>query len=137
MKLKNNKGAAGADVAIAIVILMLFLTLIAGLFYNLSSSSNRIERKAKATNLAIEIIEALKVTAFENLYSTEEDQMTIQELNSYASKRISIPNGYTIKILIENYNNENLIKILRVEVSYEINKQLETINIETLVKNAK
>ena len=137
MKLKNNKGAAGADVAIAIVILMLFLTLIAGLFYNLSSSSNRIERKAKATNLAIEIIEALKVTAFENLYSTEEDQMTIQELNSYASKQISIPNGYTIKILIENYNNENLIKILRVEVSYEINKQLETINIETLVKNAK
>ena len=105
MKLKNNKGAAGADVAIAIVILMLFLTLIAGLFYNLSSSSNRIERKAKATNLAIEIIEALKVTAFENLYSTEEDQMTIQELNSYASKQISIPNGYTIKILRSNKND--------------------------------
>ena len=135
MKLKNCKGISGVDITISIGILIIFVSLIAGLFYNLASSSKQIERKAVATNLAIEIIEALKVTDFSNLNSTEKNQMTIEQLNEYSSKQISIPKEYTTKILIENYKNEDILKTLRVEVSYEVNNQIETIDIETLVKN--
>lgn len=135
MKLKNNRGVTGIDVAISIFILIIFVSIIVGLFSNLSYTSKQIERKTTATNLAIEIIEALKVTNFSDLVSTEEDQMTISELNSFTSKNIIVPNGYKTKILIDNYNNEDVIKILKVEVTYESNKQEETVEIETLVKN--
>ena len=135
MKLKNNRGVTGIDVAISIFILIIFVSIIVGLFSNLSYTSKQIERKTTATNLAIEIIEALKVTNFSDLVSTEEDQMTISELNSFTSKNIIVPNGYKTKILIDYYNNEDVIKILKVEVTYESNKQEETVEIETLVKN--
>ena len=135
MKLKDNKGVTGIDVAIATLILIAFVSLITGLFYNLTSTSKRIERKSTATSLAIEVIEALKVTSFSNLVSTEERQMTIEELNTFSNKTITIPNGYSIKILVENYKEENIVKIITVEVSYLEGKNTESIKLETLVKN--
>ena len=51
MKLKDNKGVTGIDVAIATLILIAFVSLITGLFYNLTSTSKRIERKSTATSL--------------------------------------------------------------------------------------
>mgnify|MGYP005788594509 FL=1 len=135
MKIKVEKGFTGVDVAIATVVIIVFLGFIAGLFYNLASTSTRVERKTRATNLAIEIIEALKVTNFNDLVSTETDQMTIEELNNLASKEISIPNGYSYKILIEDYQNGGVVKTLKVEITYKQGKKDENIMIETLVKN--
>lgn len=136
MKIKDDRGFTGVDVAIATVVIIVFLGLIAGLFYNLASTSTRVERKTRATNLAIEIIEALKVTNFYDLVSTEADQMSIERLNTLASKEISIPNGYSYKILIEDYLNGGVVKILKVEITYKQGNEDENVYIETLVKNA-
>lgn len=135
MKIKNQKGFTGIDVSISILIIIVFIGLITGLFYNLATTSARVERKTRATNLAIEIIEALKVTNFNDLVSTEENQMTIEELNNLASKEISIPNGYSYKILIEDYQNGGVVKTLKVEITYKQGKNNENVMIETLVKN--
>ena len=61
--------------------------------------------------------------------------MTIEELNTFSNKTITIPNGYSIKILVENYKEENIVKIITVEVSYLEGKNTESIKLETLVKN--
>lgn len=135
MKLRNNKGFTGVDIAISAVILMIFVSLITALFYNSSITSTKVERKAKASNIAIEVIEALKVTNFSDLVSTEENPMTIEQLNTYTSKSINIPNGYNVKILIENYRDEDIIKTITVEVSYFVGKNTENVTISTLVKN--
>ncbi len=135
MKIKDNRGFTGVDVAIATVIIVVFVGFIAGLFANLAVTSANVERKTRATNLAIEIIEALKVTNFNDLVSTEDDQMTIEELNSLSLKEISIPNGYSYKILIEDYLNGGVVKTLKVEITYKQGKNNENVSIETLVKN--
>lgn len=135
MKIKNQKGFTGIDVSISILIIIVFIGLITGLFYNLATTSARVERKTRATNLAIEIIEALKVTNFNNLISTEENQMTIEELNNLTSKEINIPNGYSYKILIEDYQDSGVVKTLKVEITYKQGKSNENVSIETLVKN--
>ena len=67
MKLKNNKGFTGVDVAVSLVILLIFISFVAALFYNVSNTSKRMERKTQATNIAIEFIEAMKATPFETL----------------------------------------------------------------------
>lgn len=135
MKIKNQKGFTGIDVSISILIIIVFIGLITGLFYNLATTSARVERKTRATNLAIEIIEALKVTNFNDLISTEENQMTIEELNNLTSKEINIPNGYSYKILIEDYQDSGVVKTLKVEITYKQGKSNENVSIETLVKN--
>ena len=135
MKIKDDRGFSGVDVTISTLIIIVFLGLIVGLFYNLASTSARIERKTRATNLAIEIIEALKVTKFDDLKSTEEDQMSVEELKLLSSREINIPNGYSYKILIEDYQNGGVIKKLKVEITYKQGKSNENISIETLVKN--
>ena len=135
MKKRDDRGFTGIDISIVTIIIIVFIGLITGLFYNLAYTSSGVERKTRATNIAIEIIEALKVTNFDDLISTESNQMTIEKLNILTSKEIKISNGYSYRILIEDYQNEGVIKIIKVEISYKQGKNDEKISIETLVKN--
>lgn len=135
MKLKNNKGFTGIDIAIATIIFIVFISIITNLFYNLSTTAKKIERKTIATNLCINIIETIKQTDFDKLTSTDDVEMNIDTLETLSGKTIEIPDGYTPEIIIEDYNNENVIKILNVTISYKQNKNTEKITIETLVKN--
>ena len=147
MKLKNNKGFTGVDVAVSLVILLVFVSFVAALFYNLANTSNRIERKSQATNIAIECIEAIKTTPFATLAANPQTQVTIDEntFKNLTGKTVEIPNGYTVKISIENpkdsSGNEStemgqVIKVITVEVSYSWGKNnTEKVTIETLAKD--
>lgn len=147
MKFKNNKGFTGVDVAVSLVILLVFVSFIAALFYNLANTSKRIERKAQATNIAIEVIEALKATPFEKLQNNPKlnETLNIETFNELTGKNLSIPNGYSVKYSIKNPNNSDgsesiemgqVIKMLSVDVDYTLgNGTTETVKIETLVKN--
>ena len=129
MKLKDNKGFAGVDAAVAIVVLLVFVSFIASLFLNLGNSAKKIYRKATATILAIEVIEAMKKTEFDTLNDNviTQKSMTASEIEILTGKTIEIPKGYTIKISIENPKEDaeigQLIKIIKSEVSYLQNKK--------------
>ncbi len=135
MNLKNNKGFTGIDISVATIVFIVFASIISMLFYNMAVSSKKIERKTVATNLCIEIIEALKESPFDKLTKTEEASMDIETLQTISGKTINLPNGYVPEIIIEDYKEENVIKILRVTISYKENNKNEEITIETLVKN--
>ena len=135
MKAKCNKGFTGIDITIATIVFIIFVSIIVSLFYNLSITSKKIERKTIATNLCIEIIEAMKQTSFDDLNTTESVPMDVDTLETLSGKTIDIPNGYIPQIIIEDYNNENIIKILKVTISYKENNNMEEITIETLIKN--
>ena len=135
MNLKNNKGFTGIDISVATIVFIVFASIISMLFYNMAVSSKKIERKTVATNLCIEIIEALKESPFDKLTKTEEASMDIETLQTISGKTINLPNGYVPEIIIEDYKEENVIKILRVTISYKENNKNEEITIETLVKS--
>lgn len=143
MNFKNNKGLTGVDIAISSAIFMIFVSLIVALFYNSSITSTKVERKSVATNKAIEIIEALKVTEFTYLIPTDETPMTLENLNIYTSKEINIPNGYNLEISIKNPEKDGIedesmgeiMKIVTVDVSYSIGKNTENVTITTLIRN--
>lgn len=135
MNLKNNKGFTGIDISVATIVFIVFASIISMLFYNMAVSSKKIERKTVATNLCIEIIEALKESPFDKLTKIEEASMDIETLQTISGKTINLPNGYVPKIIIEDYKEESVIKILRVTISYKENNKNEEITIETLVKN--
>lgn len=132
MNLKEEKGFTGIDISISAIIIIIFVSLITSFFYQATITSKRLERNATATNLCIEIIETLKSVDFNNLTKTT---MTIDEVNAISGRTIIIPNGYNTNIEIEDYNDENLIKTLKVIVSYKQNTEVKTIKLETLIKN--
>ena len=136
MELKNNRGVTGVDVAIAVVVLTVFVAFVASLFYNTGNTAKKVERKSEATNLAIEVIEGMKVVGARNFSDLPpgEDTLTIDKINELNSSSITVPNGYTVKIEIDDKYNDNVVKILKVEVEYLSGKDTEKVDIQTLVK---
>ncbi len=141
MKLKQNKGFTGVDIAISISVLMIFVALVAALFYNVSNTSKKIERKSTASNLAIDVIEAIKITDFEDLDEYAESSKVItttEELLDLTGRKITLPNGYRMNAYIINPDDSvekgKVVKIIKVEIPYG-NKEDDKVIIETLIKN--
>ena len=128
--MRNNKGFTGVDIAVSVVIFTIFVTVITSMFYNLSVTENRIQRKTEATNLAIKVIETMKVIEFDKLT----EGMTINDINNLITDKIEVPNGYNVTVGVDNSTYPDVIKIISVQIDYKLGKQDETINIETLVK---
>ena len=54
MNLREQKGFAGSDIIISVIILFIFVSLISTIFYNFNISSKEIERKSEALNMAVD-----------------------------------------------------------------------------------
>lgn len=138
MKLKNNKGVTGVDIAVSVVILIIFISLISGLFYSMAVTSKKIDRKTEATNLAISTIERMKLVDFADLENTkagdDEGRKGISESNISTLADLDVPNGYNVEISVEDYDDGSTIKIIRAYVTYMENNQNQEIKIETLKK---
>ena len=138
MNLKDNKGVTGTDVAIAIVILMIFVSLISGMFYNIAVTSKRIERKSIATNLAVAVIEEMKVQEFDELTSTNIEGVALENYAPLAGK-VSTKEGYTTKVVVTDPYGDNLVKKVSVKVEFKSSKSssrsTDDVSIETLIKN--
>ena len=49
MNVKSQKGFTGIDITIAIIVITLFVSIISVVFYNITISSKKVERKTEAT----------------------------------------------------------------------------------------
>ena len=74
MKIKSEKGYTGIDIAISVVVLFIFVSLIAVLSYNFNSRTREIELASEATYLAIDEIENIKNAGFEAIQDIRYDE---------------------------------------------------------------
>ncbi len=110
-KVKQNKGITGIDMAISICVIVIFVGLISGLFYNIYSHSTAVRINALAVDYAIKIAE-------------ETDRMQYEEVNNDINyelrNKFQIPDAYNTEVSVENYNKkEDVIKIVTIKVNYE------------------
>lgn len=148
MKIKNNKGLTGVDVTIAVIILTIFVSLIANMFYNVSQIGNAVNRKSEATYTAVKIIEAVKQVDYDNLPDGETDEttaITVEKLNTFLAEdnQIVLKNGYSVDIKVENYKKikgetegeelEDILKRVTVTVKYNEKAKEQTVELTTVV----
>lgn len=133
--MKNNKGFTTADVAIAIIIITIFVGIITTVFYNFYLTSTSKNRNAIATNCIIDVIEQAKSMKYEEV-NQDNINLLVEDLLSKGS----IPNGYTVTAEVQKYNEtegntdkQDLIKILKVKVEYMLSNKTEKIEISTLL----
>lgn len=130
MKLNNNRGITGIDISVALGILILFVSIIASLSYNFVTSSRNVERKTRATYMAIEIIEDIKQIDYNSIINGE---MQIADIEQLTGKTINKYDGYTAKISSALYDQNDVLKIVTVRIEYTVGKTSENVEIKTAI----
>lgn len=134
MNFKKENGYTITDISTAVVILFIFVSIIAMLFYEYQASSQAIERKSIATNYAISEIEQIKATDF-----SEYEGISVKNGNNIiAEENIENSNGYYKQVIVEDYADLNegetfdLVKKVTVKIKYKFKNQEQTVEISTL-----
>ena len=148
MKIKNNKGLTGVDVTISVIILTIFVSLIANMFYNVSQIGNAVNRKSEATYVAVQIIEAMKQVNYDDLptgLTEDTTAINLEKLNELLidEDKIVLKNGYSVDINVENYKKikgetegeelEDILKRVTVTVKYNEKAKEQTVELTTVV----
>lgn len=142
MHIREEKGLAGIDIAISVMILTIFVALIASLIANINSYSSDTEKKTIATSYAVQEIENIKAQGYIDAYNdrgidkddddddvfSEEDIVEKGEFTGY-HKKILI-NDYT-RLNKENTYQSNLVKKITVEISYKSGAKEKNVRIST------
>lgn len=139
INVKGQKGISGVDLVISLAIVIVFVSIIAIVYTNLNSVNISIERAQKATDYAIEILEKT-----DELYYSEVNSETFAvneaENGKHTVAGIEIARGYTVNVIIDNYNQtdgENngrldVVKTIIVQVEYKANGKTEEVEMKKI-----
>ena len=133
--IKQNKGFTTADIVVAIALIMIFVGIIASVFYNYYLTTTSRNRNAIATNCLVDVIEHFKKMNYEDVtnesISSELDKMKADG---------TIPSGYKVNVSFQKYNElpgnekkQDIIKILTTNIQYTVGNKTEKIEIKTLI----
>lgn len=130
MNIRSEKGITNIDITVSIILITIFVTIIGTLAYSINSNTMAMEKRTEAINYAINEIEKLKATNIDELESME------------VSENIG-STGYYKKITVTDYADfeknqgkgivRNLVKQVKVEISYKQGKETKTIDLSTLI----
>ena len=127
INLKSNSGFTMADLVAALTIFALFTTIISTLMYSSYKSNMQVKMSGASVHYAMQILEDIDKISYENVKNGME--------SSYISK-FSIPSGFIISINVSNYNEgnnkEDLVKKVKLTISYEFSGDTESIVINKL-----
>ena len=141
MKIKSERGFTGIDIAISVIVLFIFVSLIAMLVYNSNSSTREVELKSEATYLAIDEIEKIKNAGFDK-YDTLNSSSTVDEDGNQLRNQPTGTEGFYKTIIIEDYaelNPEdttiipNLVKKITVQISYRFKAENQVVELSTIL----
>ena len=140
VSIKKNRGFTTADIVVAIVVMMIFVGMIATLFYNFYLSTTAKNRNAMATNYIVDVIEEIKAMNYDEVQKDTQDSNSINNLIQQLEATKQIPKGYIITGEVQKYNEtegntdkKDLVKILTIRVEYSLGKKTEKIEISTLL----
>lgn len=126
MKMKSEKGYTGIDIAISVVVIFIFVSMIAILSYQMNSYSKEIELKSEATSLAIDEIEKIK-------------NMTFGDIESKDFPTEEIKTGFFRTVTIIDYNEINndkkpgFVKQITVEIKYMFKGNEQKVELSTIM----
>lgn len=127
INVKSNSGFTMVDLITALAIFAIFTTVISTLMYNSFKTNIQVKMSGASIYYAMQILEDIDKISYEDVKNGMESE--------YISK-FSIPSGFTINIDVSNYNEgnnkEDLIKKVKLTISYELSDNTESIVINRL-----
>ena len=128
--MKNEKGYTGVDIAISIVVITIFISIIALIISGVNSSETDLGLKSEATDIAIQEIERIK-----------ESGIDIDNTENETEQPINEKEGFYKKIVIRDYaqgDPENrvpgLVKKATVTISYNFKGETQEVELSTILE---
>ncbi len=137
MNVRDKRGFTAVDVSVAVLIIIIFVSIITSAFYNYYLSNTEVARNSAALNHVIDVIEAVEQMDYEQVDDTSVKNK-LQEF--YNNKQIADAYQITTQLVkynttTGNTNKEDLIKILTVKIEYPIGKRKQSFEISRLIIN--
>lgn len=130
MNLREQKGFAGSDIIISVIILFIFVSLISTMFYNFNISGKEVERRSEAVNIAVSEIEQIKINGFSQLINND---------ISCEKKAVDGKDGYYKTITVEDYSEtdttkqKDVVKRVKVKITYKFKNQEQNVELSTIL----
>ncbi len=130
MNLREQKGFAGSDIIISVIILFIFVSLISTMFYNFNVSGKELERRSEAVNIAVSQIEQIKINGFSQLIN-----------NDISCEKVAVDgkDGYYKTITVEDYSEtdttkqKDVVKRVKVKITYKFKNQEQNVELSTIL----
>ena len=126
MNFRNNKGFTGIDISVAVIVILIFIPTVFGIVYNMQKTRVKTERQAEAVDIATNILETVKNTAYGEVNAST---------YSYEGKNKV---HYNVAVEVQKMPNESakdLLKKVKVTVTYPMGNETKSIDISTLIQN--
>ena len=151
MNLKNNKGFAGVDISISIILILIFVPTLFGAIYSIQRNNNWVKRESQAIRIASDVLEIAKAQDYDDV-TFESNSNFVESLNTkYGNCNISSNTAecsctgqdgeyYKINVDVSNYyptgteSSEDLVKKVNVIVTYMLGNDEKTVEIATVLQ---
>lgn len=136
--MKNENGFTGVDIAISVIVLTIFVTIIGTMIFNFNSNSNEMEYRSKALNYAINKIERLKSLDISDPEIANTPDTEILENGKATGYYEKIDVVDATDIMSDSDLNgrervEGLVKKVTVTTSYNFRNQTKSIELSTII----
>lgn len=136
---KMEKGFLAVDLGTAMMVTVIFVTIMSSMMYSLYISSTEAKRTATALNYAVDIFEYIGKVPFQIVNANEVlNELTFvnssEGTDNEATGKIGKKEGaYDITLKVEPQYNDNKIKLITLTITFKIsNKNTKTIEFQRL-----
>ena len=132
---KEKKGFTTVDLTLAMLVLILFATILASYMYSVYLSSMEARRTATALNYAVDIFEHIGEISFNSVNAEGFTILAIDSIKGLNVTKRDLTKSeveaevgtYVIRLKIRNYKDGSRIKIITLEILYPVSrKQMES-----------
>ena len=135
---KKERGFTTVDMTVAMLVTIIFVSIMTSVLYSVYSASTEVKRTASALNYAVDIFECIGGMSFSDV--TEEN--VVRELKSIGMTKTSttsegtkgkIGNSYEFLLKIEDPKGDGYIKHITLKIDYAISaKNKGSVKLERL-----
>lgn len=127
--MKSEKGYTGVDIAISIIVLFIFVSIISILSYQFNSTAKEMELKAQATTIAVDEIENMKNKSIEDIEIEDTEYRKTTEVQEGFYRTINVQDYHDI----DATKIAGLVKKVTVRIQYKSKKEVETVEFSTII----
>lgn len=130
--MKNDKGFTAVDIGLALFVIIIFTVTITSISYSVYLSNTEAKRTAVALNYCVDIFEHIGQLDYSEVNAESGELFEIEALNDFIQENVTKNNGvqiingkiktYNIELKIEDYNGEDVIKIITLKITYPISR---------------
>lgn len=137
MNFRSEKGFTGIDIAVSVVIIFIFISIIAMLSYRINSTSKEIQLKSDAIYVAINEIEDAKSKGLEEFKGR-----SVADGNSVVVENVETEKqGYYKTITVLDYTDldgnadktKDIVKRVTVKITYMYKAKEQSVELSTLL----